>query len=295
MLQFLEFFSGIGGFHAASGELVSVAGAWDQDSTANQVYELNHGLRPSSRNLESVTPAELERYRADGWFLSPPCQPYTQKGAQRGIEDPRARPLLHLLQLVPLLRPRFVLLENVPPFEQSATRLQLVQVLRDAGLCVREVLLCPTQLHIPNRRKRYFLLASAKELPEIQLPAPWPPEAIAATLPRYLDEAPADELYLPQGFLETYGKGLDVAQPQGAVTACFGSSYGRARAHSGSYLLSPQGLRRFSPEEIVRLLAFPDSFRFPPQMPLLDRYRLAGNSVNVACLRFLLETLVRNR
>ncbi len=295
MLPFLEFFSGIGGFHAACHGLARVVAAWDQDAQANQTYLLNHGLRPSARNLQSVKAAELGPLGARGWFLSPPCQPYTQKGARRDIDDPRARPLLNLLESLPIARPDYLMLENVPPFAQSRARERLIQALEASGLHATEVLLCPTELGIPNRRRRYYLIASTVQPPRWERPAPPDLKTTGDSLAAYLGPDPDAELFAPEGFAETYGNGLDLVPESGGITACFGSSYGRARAHAGSYLASETRVRRFSPQEIVTLLCFPDTFRFPESASLLDRYRLAGNSVNVSCVRSLLSALVHTQ
>lgn len=292
MYRFLEFFSGIGGFHAASTPLATVVGAWDQDARANETYALNWGLRPSARNLESIKAKELKPFSADGWFLSPPCQPYTQKGAQRDIDDPRARPLLNMLEALVETKPRFVLLENVPPFAQSRARERLLQALAAAGLHATEVLLCPTELGCPNRRRRYYLMARSDHAPMWNQPQAPSVAQLESALPEFLDLQPPEECWLPESFAATYGKGMDVVPATGGVTACFGSSYGRARAHAGSYLMDRARVRRFTPEEIAALLCFPRSFRFPSSLSLLDRYRLAGNSVNVNCVRTVLQSLL---
>lgn len=42
----------------------------------------------------------LDKQAADVWTLSPPCQPYTKGGLQRGNSDGRSNSLLHLLILL---------------------------------------------------------------------------------------------------------------------------------------------------------------------------------------------------
>lgn len=61
------------------------------------------------------------RYQADCWLLSPPCQPYTQGGKMKDIDDSRAKPLLHLIKLLSALEnpPTYLFLENVKNFEVS--------------------------------------------------------------------------------------------------------------------------------------------------------------------------------
>ena len=81
---------------------------------------------------------------------------------------------------------------------------------------------------------------------------------------------------------------MDLIGPDG-IASCFTSSYGREYLRSGSYLRRGPTVRRFSPAEIARLLHLPGSFEFPPHMEFGLRYRLLGNSVNVAVARELLK------
>lgn len=50
---------------------------------------------------------------------SPPCQPYTRQGTQKGSKDQRAKSFLHLIDILPQLQkqPDFILIENVKGFE----------------------------------------------------------------------------------------------------------------------------------------------------------------------------------
>jgi site-specific DNA-cytosine methylase len=48
-------------------------------------------------------------------------------------------------------------------------------------------------------------------------------------------------------------------------------------------------VRRFAPEEIARLLHFPEAFRFPDRMTLRKKWHLVGNSLSVAAVRKVLE------
>lgn len=56
-------------------------------------------------------------------------------------------------------RPQFLLIENVKGFETSQARNILIQTLNDLKYEIREFLLSPNQLGIPNSRLRYYLIA----------------------------------------------------------------------------------------------------------------------------------------
>ncbi|KAJ2776209.1 hypothetical protein H4R18_005788 [Coemansia javaensis] len=163
----LEFFSGIGGLHYGlleSGVGGRVAMSWDMNENANAVYSHNFGRRPSNKAIDYLTAQDIDMHRADCWLLSPPCQPYTRGGNYRDCDDPRARGLLRLLDLLPRVahRPTHVFVENVMNFENSRSRVALVTALGGLGFEIVECLVSPVQFGIPNSRLRYFLAARCR-------------------------------------------------------------------------------------------------------------------------------------
>ncbi|XP_061127253.1 tRNA (cytosine(38)-C(5))-methyltransferase-like isoform X8 [Syngnathus typhle] len=128
ILRVLELYSGIGGMHYAlkqSGISGQVVAAIDINTTANQVYRHNFPGTPLwNRTIEGILLDEFKNLQFDMILMSPPCQPFTRLGRQRGIADPRTKSFLYILNLLPRLSPlpRFILLENVKGFESSSVR-----------------------------------------------------------------------------------------------------------------------------------------------------------------------------
>ena len=296
-IRALELFCGIGGFAAATAVTkLRVAGAIDQSPAALEVYRLNFPGHDSWQlNLENVTADELAVFGADFWWLSPPCQPYTVRGAGRDIEDPRALSFLRLLKAIAGIPeeklPTHLALENVEGFTRSEMRKRLVDLLSRRGFQIQECMLCPTDLGVPMRRPRYYLMASRGRLspPVVIVDMPLRP------LGDYLDGGDIsdipDELHVGGDVLAKFGKGFRIVDPKDpqAYTTCFTSGYGRSLMHAGSYLQCAGGVRRFAPEEIARLLHFPQGFSFPKKMTLRKKWHLAGNSLSVAAVRKVLE------
>lgn len=290
MRRALEFFSGVGGFAAAVAGRAEIVAAYDQSGDARATYALNFPGTPLfARNLDRVGAAELARHGADLWWLSPPCEPYTTRGARRDLDDTRARSLLVLLDLIATLRPLQVALENVAGFATSRARERTLGVLAEAGYHVREHLVCPAELGVPMRRPRYYLSASL---------APIPPLAAARAEPRpladLLDRTPDPGVTVPLDFAARHARAfhvLDPADPR-ALASCFGSSYGHACHGAGSVIRTADGLRFFSPGEMARLLGLPEPFVFPPDLPLAARWRLLGNSLAVPVVRRVVAPLL---
>lgn len=291
----LEFFAGIGGFRCAiqlACEPIrshfQIVAAIDIDRQAREIYSLNWPGVYEIAEIESFGLETLRKYNANFWWLSPPCQPYSRRGLQKDIDDPRASSLLHLISLIPELQPEAIALENVIGFGESKAHALFVHTLSACGYRVASIELCPTQMGWPNRRPRFYLLASRKSLDA------WRP------LPRFavrLSELVSEVEMGMEAFqvdpvdFERFGLGMDRADPAtcNAITACFGSSYGKSLVRSGSYLKTGSGLRRFTPNEVARQLGFPPTFRIPPEHKTRTAWRLLGNSLSIPAVSYVLS------
>lgn len=287
-MRIVELFSGIGGAAAALGPEAAIVAAVDQNRTALEVYRRNFPHPVVPLLVESLPEREWRRWAADLWWLSPPCTPYTTRGRQRDVDDPRAASLLHVIERIDSLRPRAVALENVAGFAGSRAHGRLREVLDRRGYAVRETGLCPSELGLPNRRPRFYLVASLDGL------ADWSPrcgEPVA--LADLVDDDPDAGLWCEPSLESRYRGALDIvdASDPGARTACFTSAYGRSIVRSGSYLRTAGGLRRFSPREILGLLDFPPGYTLPPALEARAAWPLVGNSVSVRAVRWVLAAV----
>ena len=282
----LELFSGLGGWRYAFAGIGEVVAAYDISPTANATYALNHGERPTARELASISPATLAAHEADFWALSPPCQPFCRMGHQHGLKDPRAKAFLNLMAILPLAPPSYLVLENVMGFLGSEAHDLLATTLRQLGFHWNEYHLCPTQFGIPNQRPRVFIVASRQPMSALI-----PPEEPAITLESYLDEREDPRLYLSLPTLAKHKPGLDLVTRDEQRTACFIGGYGQRFVGSGSFLQTEQGIRRFSPTEVARFMGLPSCFSFPKELSLEQRYKLLGNGLNIPVARWVVQTL----
>ena len=239
----LEMLCGIGGCAAALGEVASVVAAVDINCNALKAYAYNFSHTTVACSVESIPTQTLCDWRADLWWLSPPCQPYTTRGRKRDLEDPRAASLLTLIPKIGEVRPAFLALENVPGFRQSRVYERLMARLHLDGYTVRERLVCPTELGLPNRRRRFYLVAARKRLCSWTRP-PIDRFSVGSILQTQVDP----HLDAPAIVLQKYRQAIHiVARNEDQVTNCFTSAYGRSYVRSGSYLSENGRIRRFSP------------------------------------------------
>lgn len=167
MPKVLEFYSGIGGMRYSLVKAqvnAEVVEAFEINDTANDVYQHNFAHRPYQGNIQCLTAADLDKYGADAWLLSPPCQPYTRQGLQKDTGDARAFSFLQILELMPSLSrpPSMLFVENVVGFETSDTHAKLIEILEKTNFVTQEFILSPLQFGIPYSRPRYFCLAKRK-------------------------------------------------------------------------------------------------------------------------------------
>jgi site-specific DNA-cytosine methylase len=290
-LRVLELYCGIGGCTAALGEAATVAAAIDINRAALSVYSHNWPHPTLTATIESLPAASLDEWSADLWWMSPPCQPFTRRGLGRDDEDPRTQSLLELIRRLESSPPTYLALENVPGFADSRTHDLLRKTLDRLDYQIQEVTLCPTALGIPNRRRRFYLVAGQRPLKAI----PPPPDAgeKATPLRDFLDPTADADLWVDPALVGKFRHAIDVVDPEDpeAVAACFTSAYGHSPIRSGSYLQTPAGLRRFSPTEILRLLGFSPGFSLPPDFPRPAAWRLVGNSLSVPAVRYVLAAI----
>lgn len=293
-LRGLELFAGIGGFAFASNGFVEVVQAIDVSERCRRAYKCNHPSPFSIRSIEALTVADLASYNADLWWLSPPCQPFTRRGKQRDLDDPRCAALINVLDLVRELQPTYIALENVPPFAASKAAMRLREVLQRCQYFWSEHVICPTDIGIANRRRRFYLIAEkgadnfAANAQKFSTISAVHRRSIADVC---LQENSSDpSLLIPESWQREYRYAIDIvdAADSQAVAACFTAAYGRSPVRSGSYLRDELGIRFFSPEEIVRMLGFENQFRFPPSLTREQCWSLVGNSISVDVVRAVL-------
>jgi len=167
MLKALELFSGIGGWKYALESInVSVEKIcpFDISPVSNQVYQFSSGITPSKVPIDKLKVKDIDELGCNFWMMSPPCQPFTRNNqtCNRDTADPRAAPLLHLIEILPLLnkKPDNIIMENVVGFETSECCQLWLSALLQCGYHYMQFILTPTQFGVPNDRPRYYCLAS---------------------------------------------------------------------------------------------------------------------------------------
>lgn len=164
----VDLFAGAGG--ATQGLIdagFDVIGAVEFDTTAAQSYRLNHErTRLWERDIRQVSAAEVKRElelkTGELTLLKacPPCQGFSSlaEGRIQG-DDPRNDLVNHTVRFVRALRPRAVLVENVPGLGRDRRSTELLTALSRMGYNARAYHVNAVEFGVPQRRKRLIILA----------------------------------------------------------------------------------------------------------------------------------------
>jgi DNA (cytosine-5)-methyltransferase 1 len=170
MRTVFDCFCGLGGLSLAA-ELagLKLIGGFDADPNAVELYKnLFPGKLALQHDLLIERPKTVLRKagiaRGDVSILvgGPPCQPYSINNHQRGTDDERCGLIERYLEFVSLLRPEWLLLENVPGFAFIAGGLflrSLFRSLQGRGYIVRHAVFDASLFGVPQRRRRLLILA----------------------------------------------------------------------------------------------------------------------------------------
>lgn len=174
----LDLFCGAGGLTkglTAAG--VNVRAAVDIDLDCRASFQENNVATYFARDIRFLAPGEVEKFigrRAHNDLLiaaCAPCQPFAQLNRSR--PDSRAFLLSHVARLIRDLRPRAILIENVPGLRRVrgfSTYKRFTTALIDIGYSVASGVLDAKDFGVPQTRRRFVLLAVRGK--RIQLPVP---------------------------------------------------------------------------------------------------------------------------
>lgn len=165
-MKIASFFSGAGGldlgFTNAGFELAYANDNW---KGCWETFENNHGIKIDKRSIVDVRPEDIPD--VVGFIGGPPCQSWSEAGAQRGIADKRGRLFFEYIRVLRDKKPLFFLAENVSGILHAKHKEALktiIQQFKDAGYIVRYDLLNAKYYGIPQDRKRVFFVGYHKKM-----------------------------------------------------------------------------------------------------------------------------------
>lgn len=148
--------TGYGGLDLAAEAYFKAETIWcaEFDKYASQVIEQRFGI-PNHGDIKTIDWASLPQI--DILTAGYPCQPFSHAGQRKGTDDPR-HIWPHIAQAISILRPRYIVLENV----RGHLTLGFKEVLKDLaelGFNARWGLIRASDAGAPHKRERLFIVA----------------------------------------------------------------------------------------------------------------------------------------
>lgn len=165
----IDLFSGCGGLSCGLKEAgFDVLASVEIDATAARAYRLNHKkTRVYEQDIRSITGdqlmSDLNIESLDLLAGCPPCQGFSsirRRNKRMPRHDERNHLILEFLRLIDELKPKTVLLENVPAIEKYYLMDEFKRRLKARGYKYDCGVLNARDYLVPQRRKRFVLLAS---------------------------------------------------------------------------------------------------------------------------------------
>lgn len=180
----LDLFSGAGGLALGfrSAGFKTIAGI-DSDPMSLKTFAENFPDAVTvCEDLSSISP-ELKKYfqslrdKVDVIVGGPPCQGFSIAG-KRLIDDPRNSLYRHYIETVKVIRPRYVVIENVPTIRTMGggkVATAIIEDLEALGYLVNVATVNASDYGVPQNRKRTFFVAKKGSEP-VKFPAALTPE-----------------------------------------------------------------------------------------------------------------------
>lgn len=164
-MKFLDLFAGIGGFRlgmeSAGHECI---GFCEIDKFARASYKAIHDTKGEIElhDITAVSDESIRRIgRVDIICGGFPCQAFSIAGNRRGFEDTRGTLFFEIARFASILRPKYLLLENVKGLlnhDGGATFETILGALDELGYNVEWQILNSKDFGVPQNRERVFVI-----------------------------------------------------------------------------------------------------------------------------------------
>lgn len=185
----VDLFAGCGGLTVGLKRAgYRVVAAIDVNVLASQTYRANHPevhfVENDIRKISTVDLMNKLGLRAGELDLlagCPPCQGFSTlrtRNNAKAVEDDRNDLVLEFLRFAEDIRPRSIMLENVPGLESDHRFVHFVKRLSDLGYKGNVEVLDVSNFGVPQRRKRLIFMASLTEKPQLAKPKSGKPKTV---------------------------------------------------------------------------------------------------------------------
>lgn len=320
---FVDLFAGIGGFRLAmqaNGGHCVFSSEWDD--AAKQTYYENYGEVPFGDITKDETKALIPEH-FDVLCAGFPCQPFSNAGLKKGIEDTRGTLFYHIAEILETRKPKAVFLENVRGLisnDEGRTFQTVLRTITNMGYSCNisseqlenfslsklkneasKMVLSAKDYGVPQNRPRIYIVLWKNDLSidEFKYPLPINKKTSVGSI---LENDVSDEFTISdklwqghqrrrvENSLKGNGFGYCLFNKESPYTSTISRRYYK----DGSEILIEQkgkNPRKLTPREAANLQGFPKNFKLPSSNT--KAYQQFGNSVAVPVVQLVSEQIVK--
>ena len=299
-VKFIDLFSGIGGIRLPFDELgyeCVFSSEWDK--AACETYKANFCDCPHG----DITKIRAEDIPGHDLLLAGfPCQAFSIMGKMKGFSDTRGTMFFEIERILSYHKPKAILLENVKQLtthDHGNTFRVILARLSALGYSVKYKILNALDFGLPQKRERIIIVGflDSDLAEQFDFEFEKKPYNLSDILE---DDSKIDKSFFASDFIQkkrqdaTAGKerfypSVWHENKSGNISILDYSCALRTGA-SYNYLLV-NGVRRFTPRELLRLQGFPDSYKIVVSYQEIRRQ--TGNSVAVPMIRMVAQKIDR--
>jgi DNA (cytosine-5)-methyltransferase 1 len=322
MYKISSFFSGAGGLDLGFQQAgFSIAYANEYDKEIWETYEKNHHSTSLDRRSIVDVPSD-EVADCDGIIGGPPCQSWSEAGAQRGINDHRGQLFYEFIRILKDKQPKFFLAENVSGMlapKHSEALGNIKKTFSDAGYDLFFKLLNASDYGVGQDRKRVIFIGFRKDLNiDYKFPEPVEKKVFLKDIIKDLDglATPAQEkqkpnldlkipnheymiggfstMYMSRNRVRTWDQHSFTIQAGGRHAPIHPSAPIMSKVEINKFIFKDSHeYRRLSVRECARIQGFPNDFIFHYKN-VTAGYKMIGNAVAVAFAKVIGQSIMEH-
>lgn len=289
-MRVVDLFSGCGGmslgFQQAGFEIVAAFDNWD---VAVNIYSKNfsHPIYKKDLSSEDVHDS-IKSMMPDIIIGGPPCQDYSIAGKRKmGI---RANLTIQFAKIVTEITPEWVVFENVYNIERFPTIPKIKRIFKKTGYGVSTAVLDASRCGVPQKRKRFFLIAHLGEedsfLEEILLSNLSDHQM---TVREYLGDILDTEYYYMHPRSYNRRAVFSIDEPAATIRGINRPIPNNYKRHPADKADISQGVRALTSRERGYIQTFPDSFVFSGSKTEVEL--AIGNAVPPSLAKYVAECI----
>ena len=291
---FIDLFAGIGGirqsFENHGGKCIFSS---EIDPFAKFTYYTNFGEVPFG-DITKISVDSIPKH--DILCAGFPCQPFSHIGKREGFEHPTQGTMFYeIVRIIKDKKTPVLFLENVPGLinhDDGNTLQIIIETLQAMGYKVHHTVLDASHFGIPQKRKRFYLVAFLDQ--KIQFEFPKPPmiskdigEVLEQDVTGYSISEHLQKTYL---FKVDDGRPTLVDKNSTGPIKTLVSTYHKIQRLTGTFVKDGEtGIRLLTTNECKAIMGFPENFVIP--VSRTQMYRQMGNSVVVPVVTKIAEQI----